>query len=135
MEQKPGERRRPECPKCRDPLHERPLKGTGVRVDCCPSCHGMWFEIGELQGYLDTIEGEFVPPANARVSSRRCPACGIPMTAFEYLRTGVEIDLCENCRGVWLDLGEIKGLAERAEESKGGFLGLVGTAVSELKFW
>ncbi len=132
MEQKPKERRKPECPKCQNPLHERPLKWTGVKVDCCPSCHGMWFEVGELQEHLDTVEGEFVPPAGARVSSRRCPTCGIAMTAFEYLQTGVEIDLCESCRGVWLDLGEIKRLAAKPEESKGGFLGVLGKAMRGL---
>ena len=55
------------------------------------------------------------------------------MTAFEYLRTGVDVDFCENCRGVWLDVGELKGLAAKPEE--GGFLGLVGKAIGELKFW
>ena len=129
-----------ECPKCQVPLHERALKETGVRVDCCPTCHGMWFGIGELQSQLESIdEGEFIPPADARVTDRRCPACSIPMTAFEYLRTGVEIDLCETCRGVWLDVGVLRKLAGGGEgesaERKGGFLGLVAGALGELKFW
>ena len=121
-----------QCPKCQNRLHERPLRETGVKVDVCPSCRGLWFEIGELQRHLDTVEGKFVPPADARVSRRPCPACRVQMTAFEYLGTGVDVDFCESCRGVWLDVGEIKGLAKKPE---GGFLGLVGKAITELKFW
>jgi Zn-finger nucleic acid-binding protein len=129
--------REPECPKCQGRLHEHALKATAVRVDCCPTCRGMWFESGELQEHLDNVEGKFVPPPATRVSERRCPGCGVNMTAFEYSGTDVEIDLCENCRGVWLDVGELKRLAtgDEGARSKGGFLWLVGGAISELKFW
>jgi Zn-finger nucleic acid-binding protein len=30
-------------------------------------------------------------------------------------RQGVEIDLCPNCRGVWLDRGELDKILERSE--------------------
>lgn len=34
-----------------------------------------------------------------------CPVCTIPLKMSE--RSGVEIDYCEKCRGVWLDRGEL----------------------------
>src|SRR3546814_6964786 len=40
-----------------------------------------------------------------------CPVCRIPLVMSE--RQGVEIDYCPQCRGVWLDRGELDKLIER----------------------
>jgi Zn-finger nucleic acid-binding protein len=42
-----------------------------------------------------------------------CPRCGTVLTMSE--RAGVEIDYCPQCRGVWLDRGELDKILERAE--------------------
>jgi uncharacterized protein len=43
----------------------------------------------------------------------KCPQC--PETILVMTeRQGVEIDYCPNCRGVWLDRGELDKLTERA---------------------
>jgi uncharacterized protein len=43
----------------------------------------------------------------------QCPNC--PTTALVMTdRQGVEIDYCPQCRGVWLDRGELDKLMERA---------------------
>ena len=42
----------------------------------------------------------------------KCPAC--PESALVMTdRQGVEIDYCPDCRGVWLDRGELDKLIER----------------------
>lgn len=41
-----------------------------------------------------------------------CPTCAIPLHITE--RSGIEIDYCQKCRGVWLDRGELDKLIERA---------------------
>ncbi|KIG11367.1 MULTISPECIES: TFIIB-type zinc ribbon-containing protein [Caballeronia] len=41
-----------------------------------------------------------------------CPATDLLMTA----REGIEIDYCPNCRGVWLDRGELDHLIRRDEQ-------------------
>lgn len=41
-----------------------------------------------------------------------CPACTVPLLISE--RHGIEIDYCGQCRGVWLDRGELDKLIERA---------------------
>jgi Zn-finger nucleic acid-binding protein len=40
-----------------------------------------------------------------------CPVCKVPLVMSE--RQGVEIDYCPQCRGVWLDRGELDKIIER----------------------
>lgn len=40
-----------------------------------------------------------------------CPVDGAPLTMSE--RSGIEIDYCPTCRGVWLDRGELDKIIER----------------------
>jgi Zn-finger nucleic acid-binding protein len=42
-----------------------------------------------------------------------CPVDGTVLTMSE--RSGVEIDYCPQCRGVWLDRGELDKIIERAD--------------------
>ena len=43
----------------------------------------------------------------------KCPTCpDTPLVMTD--RQGVEIDYCPQCRGVWLDRGELDKLVERA---------------------
>ncbi|MFN0072060.1 MAG: zf-TFIIB domain-containing protein [Chloroflexota bacterium] len=41
----------------------------------------------------------------------QCPRCAVPLTMTD--RQGVEIDYCSQCRGVWLDRGEMDKIVER----------------------
>ncbi|WP_164738461.1 zf-TFIIB domain-containing protein [Aquabacter cavernae] len=41
-----------------------------------------------------------------------CPVCKVPLVMSE--RQGVEIDYCPQCRGVWLDRGEMDKIIERS---------------------
>ena len=40
-----------------------------------------------------------------------CPRCGVSLAMSE--RHGIEIDYCPQCRGVWLDRGELDKIIER----------------------
>ena len=40
-----------------------------------------------------------------------CPVCTVPLVMSD--RQGVEIDYCPQCRGVWLDRGELDKIIER----------------------
>jgi Zn-finger nucleic acid-binding protein len=56
-----------------------------------------------------------------------CPRCATVALA-ERERSGVTIDFCTNCRGVWLDGGELENLiqseqryyGDRADDRRGG---------------
>ncbi len=41
-----------------------------------------------------------------------CPSCIVELNITE--RQGVEIDYCPQCRGVWLDRGELDKIIERS---------------------
>jgi Zn-finger nucleic acid-binding protein len=41
----------------------------------------------------------------------KCPVCNVELQIA--VRAGIEIDYCPNCRGVWLDRGELDKIIER----------------------
>ncbi|ANY84916.1 hypothetical protein BB934_42550 (plasmid) [Microvirga ossetica] len=43
-----------------------------------------------------------------------CPVCQVSLVMSE--RQGVEIDYCPQCRGVWLDRGELDKILERSAQ-------------------
>lgn len=45
----------------------------------------------------------------------KCPSCNVMLATAE--RTGVEIDYCPKCWGIWLDRGELNLLIDRADWS------------------
>lgn len=46
-----------------------------------------------------------------------CPVDGATLTMSE--RSGIEIDYCPTCRGVWLDRGELDKILERSSAGAG----------------
>jgi uncharacterized protein len=46
----------------------------------------------------------------------KCPACQIDLHITE--RQGIEIDYCSQCRGVWLDRGELDKIIERSSAER-----------------
>ncbi len=44
----------------------------------------------------------------------KCPHCDVNLVMSE--RNGVEIDYCPDCRGLWLDRGELDKIIERSGE-------------------
>lgn len=51
----------------------------------------------------------------SNATSMPCPVCKVPLTMSE--RQGVEIDYCPQCRGVWLDRGELDKIIERNNQA------------------
>ncbi|MCU0321535.1 MAG: zf-TFIIB domain-containing protein [Chitinophagaceae bacterium] len=42
----------------------------------------------------------------------KCPNCNVTLVMTD--RSGIEIDYCPTCRGVWLDRGELDKIIERS---------------------
>ena len=53
-----------------------------------------------------------MPNASGRMA---CPVDGTTLVMSE--RSGIEIDYCPQCRGVWLDRGELDKIIERNAEA------------------
>ena len=49
----------------------------------------------------------------------QCPTDGTTLMMSE--RSGIEIDYCPQCRGVWLDRGELDKIIERAASEQGAW--------------
>ena len=44
----------------------------------------------------------------------KCPSCHETLLMSD--KKGIEIDYCPNCRGVWLDRGELEKIMERSAD-------------------
>lgn len=47
-----------------------------------------------------------------QVAAMSCPVCRTPLAMSD--RQGIEIDYCPQCRGIWLDRGELDKIIERS---------------------
>lgn len=93
-----------------------------VDVDQCDSCHGIWFDSGELakivgakdvealrRRAVTTKEGE----KKRRESDQKraaCPRCRGEgkLVRIASLTSDIHIDTCAVCGGEWLDGGELE---------------------------
>ena len=48
----------------------------------------------------------------SEVAAMQGPVCRVPLSMSD--RQGIEIDYCPQCRGVWLDRGELDKIVERS---------------------
>jgi len=102
------------CPKCLSDMTE--LEHQGVTIDVCPGCRGIWLDPGELaqlRGAAEDLPGEVDSIASGtrhlETSTYICPRCQGGFDTFEYAPgTGLYIDRCKSCKGIYLDAGELK---------------------------
>lgn len=109
------------CPACQRKLTE--IKVGTVALDVCQGgCGGVWFDADELTHVndqhrksgrgLQVTRDETITVDDAL--PRHCPVC--PRTRLVRrlfsLGTGVEMDCCPKCQGVWLDFGELETIQE-----------------------
>jgi len=52
--------------------------------------------------------------ASASVSALKCPHDSTPLTAQTY-EANIEVDVCGQCKGMWLDKGELEAIEEASE--------------------
>jgi len=97
------------CPRCVDSsLSSRKIQRRDITVDVCLRCKGVWFDAEELNRLTPVASRDLRVPGDAKTSGRTCPRCRVPLGAFNYPQTYVEIDMCSECLGLWLERGELK---------------------------
>jgi len=95
-----------------------PTKRTFATLDVCPSCHGTFLDAGEgVAAFGPNAEIKFlIDDGRAHLvgtSTRACANGHGPMRTFAIKKADgtLEIDLCEECGGFFLDAGEGEALA------------------------
>lgn len=104
------------CPICKVKLKSVLLHN--VEVDYCPKCLGLWFEENELRWAKDEKDNDlrwldidlWKDEKNFKISRgiRLCPSCRVPLYEVYYGNSGIIVDVCNLCHGVWLDRAEFK---------------------------
>ncbi len=112
------------CPKCGTELKEKVI--GPVNVDECESCKGIWFEKGELHdaeevvdqnlNWLDFEIWKHPEKFKSKETDLDCPSCGLSTVSIKYGHTGVEINYCQSCHGIWLEKGEFPKIIESFED-------------------
>lgn len=111
-----------DCPRCKTSLTA--VTYEGVEVDTCQGCGGEWLDAGELKqindirektfsaeeiGIVKGIEkGSFLKERDM-TEDLHCPKCQVVMKQFNYgADSGIAIDKCASCQGIWLDKDELE---------------------------
>ncbi len=118
MQSKKSKDKNVDCPRCWVEMKKQEVDvlGPNVIIDICPKCHGTWFDNNELKKILgDRKLADYLTKHIGTKSESKlvCPRCGGLMD-LEYAED-VEIDVCLNCNGAWLDYGELDKLKDKSE--------------------
>ena len=114
------------CPRCATQLttgefekYDQDITLSTMDVDKCQSCGGIWFDKDELAQIHDTIEITLIeirklPDSNEQNKPLNCPKCqSAIMEKIQNVRDEkVIMDVCPDCKGVWLDSGELKAIQQ-----------------------
>ncbi len=116
------------CPACGTNLAS--YKAHGVELDGCSRCKGIWLGRDELsrlkrqsgEGAWQVLrwledETEAIKRTRAVATERTCPHCGDRRLLSTWFGdSGVIIDWCSTCRGVWLDRQEFRAIVGHLRE-------------------
>jgi len=104
------------CPKCESAALAR-FAIDDVTVDRCTACAGVWFDVEELSQLLSEQAQQIAQLLKGRTSEQAdgkkgpCPREGSElMRVYSAIDRSVVLDVCGECRGVWLDGGEFDKL-------------------------
>ena len=110
------------CPTCKSDMIV--VEHDNIELDYCINCHGVWFDSGELELLLESMELETPdllfgdifnsPEASSPEKKRRCPLCGQRMKKVIIgQQPQILIDACPQGDGLWFDGGEIGQLIKQ----------------------
>jgi len=109
------------CPVCQGTALDSITDGqSGLELDTCPSCLGVWFDAAELKEFYSSpeLQKRLTPVGGGGVhhtyeissKARVCPRCRKGMERPHV--GGIALDVCRHCRGVWFDHGELRKITE-----------------------
>jgi len=105
------------CPNCKKETLEK-ISFYKTQIERCSQCGGIWFDRDELRKakderdqylkWLDIDLWQKGKKFQISVSKKICPVCKVPFYAVNYGESKIEVDICNSCKGIWLDKGEFK---------------------------
>ena len=117
------------CPNCQEMLCT--VSYEGVEIETCPACKGEWLDAGELGNIIRLREKRFNEQERQAIAKSAtytavsldeadrdllCPKCGGRTDAVNYgSGSGIIIDKCPACGGIWVDGGELEKIQALAE--------------------
>ena len=93
------------------------VKHQDTRTEQCSQCGGIWLDQEELEHLKDAdtdirwMELDLWKEArevSGSISPRRCPYGHGPLVTLAYGDSGLLVDVCRRCGGIWLDTGELE---------------------------
>jgi Zn-finger nucleic acid-binding protein len=93
-----------------------PINFEGMTVYRDAETGGHWLPRGQMQVLAEEQLDHELPPlleideTTMHHSGRFCPEDGLEMVEYEFADSGIKVEQCLSCQGVWLDAGELKKL-------------------------
>jgi|CXWL01.1.fsa_nt_gi Zn-finger nucleic acid-binding protein len=135
------------CPNCQASL--KTITYEGIHIETCAGCGGEWLDAEELGHIARAREIRFSPEewravtATAKITGvkikdhdrdLKCPKCGGMTDAVNYGGdSGIIVDRCTSCHGIWLDKAELEGVQLLVEGWKDGLTGDLAKFAPKLK--
>ena len=126
-----------QCPNCYELLAT--IDYEGIQIETCQSCGGQWLDDSELEHVVKVREVKFTPEQRRAIAEATsitgikleevhrdlpCPKCGGTTNAINYGGdSGIIIDKCVLCAGIWLDQGELEKIQQLVEGWEDGLHG------------
>ena len=115
-----------DCPVCKGQMII--VERSNIEVDYSPDCGGIWFDSGELELLLESMELDesgfttneimALDEAKADEKKRKCPICSKKMKKVVIGKTPeVLIDACPKGHGLWFDGGELGQVIKQLMET------------------
>jgi uncharacterized protein len=112
------------CPKKDGELESKTFEK--INVEECKTCHGMWFDRGELKKAKDSTDEDLRwldfdifehldKKYEVEISSRVCPIDEVKLEVLTYSDSKIKIDACPNGHGVFLDDQEFEKIISYLE--------------------
>lgn len=111
------------CPTCTAPLAA--FTYEGVTIHSCPGCEGEFVGPEQIHAIINTRLTQFTPEVQAAAAARapvfgvpalesrhlHCPQCQGQMQTLNFaVDSGIYLDRCHACSGLWLDASELERL-------------------------
>jgi Zn-finger nucleic acid-binding protein len=110
-----------------------PISHSGITVDRCTRCLGIWFDGVEHRDLKKAKGSESIDTGSAKLGREHdhmtdvnCPKCGVLMeTLADTYQAHIHYEVCPQAHGVYFDAGEFRDFVK--EDLGDFFKGLLAT--------